>query len=252
MTQSKTVECTMTNAGKHFLTAQWRDLVMLSADVDPDLLRPMVPSGTELDEFEGRTFVSLVGFMFRDTRVMGVPIPGHRTFEELNLRFYVRRKSHEGDWRRAVVFVKEIVPRRAVAWAARAIYGENYLALPMSHQITQESDERTVSYGWRFRGEQCELKVRVRGEPENAKPGSVEEFISEHYWGYTRTRSGRTGEYRVEHPRWRVWNADTYELNGTLAALYGREFADMLGTPSSVFLAEGSEVSVYNRALLAR
>jgi len=238
--------------GKPFLTAQWRDLVMLSADVDPALLRPMVPTGTELDDFEGRTFVSLVGFIFMGTRVMGVPIPGHRIFEELNLRFYVRRKSPEGDWRRAVVFVKEIVPRRAVAWVARALYGENYLALPMSHRITQEGDERRVSYGWRFRGEACGLGVTVRGEPTQSRAGSLEEFITEHYWGYTRTRSGRTGEYRVEHPRWRVWNAESHELTGNLAALYGHEFVDVLRKPSSVFLAEGSEVRVYNRALLDR
>ena len=122
----------------------------------------------------------------------------------------------------------------------------------MNHQITKESDERAVSYGWRFRGEDCKLSVRVRGEPQDAKPGSVEEFISEHYWGYTRTRSGRTGEYRVEHPRWRVWDAESHELTGNLAALYGREFADVLRTPSSVFLAEGSDVRVYNRAMLDR
>ena len=124
-----------------FLTAQWRHLVMLSYDIDPAILRPMVPVGTELDDYEGRTFVSLVGFTFMDTRVMGVSWPGHRAFEELNLRFYVRRKGPDGQWRRAVVFIKEIVPRRAVAWIARAVYGENYIALPMSHTTTQQKDQ---------------------------------------------------------------------------------------------------------------
>lgn len=225
---------------------------MLSYEIDPAILRPMIPAGTELDDWNGRTFVSLVGFMFMDTRVMGVSWPGHRTFEELNLRFYVRRKGPEGDWRRAVVFVKEIVPKRAVAWIARAVYGENYLALPMSHSITQHGDERRVSYGWRFRGEACRLGVTVTGEPQDPDAGSLEEFISEHYWGYTRTRGGRTGEYRVEHPRWRIWKARSAEFACDATGLYGREFADVLREPASAFLADGSEVAVYNRAMLPK
>ncbi len=225
---------------------------MLSYDVDPALLAPLVPEGTELDDWNGRTFVSLVGFMFEDTRVLGIPIPGHRTFEELNLRFYVRRKAEDAQWRRAVVFVKEIVPRRAVALVARVVYGENYLALPMSHAITQEGDERRVSYGWRYRGKACRLGVRVRGEACEPEAGSLEEFISEHYWGYTRTRGGRTGEYRVEHPRWRIWQASASDLDCDALGLYGGGFADVLRSPASAFLADGSQVAVYNRVLLPR
>lgn len=235
-----------------FLSAQWRHLVMLSYDIDPAILRPMVPVGTELDDYEGRTFVSVVGFMFMDTRVIGVAWPGHRTFEELNLRFYVRCKGPDGHWRRAVVFIKEIVPRRAVAWIARAVYGENYIALPMSHTITQQDDQRRVSYGWSYRGEACRLGVTVTGESHDPEAGSAEEFISEHYWGYTRTRSGRTGEYRVEHPRWRIWKAATSELVCDAAALYGSAFADVLREPASAFLADGSVVKVYNRTVLPR
>ena len=117
-----------------FLTANWRYLAMLNFAVDPKILQPLVPTETELDFHEEKTFVSVVGFLFLDTRIIGLPIPLHRDFEEVNLRFYVRRKS-ANEWRRGVVFVRELVPRRAIALVARTFYGEPYLALPMRHAL---------------------------------------------------------------------------------------------------------------------
>ena len=189
-----------------FLTAEWRHLAMLNFEIDPRVLSPLVPAGTELDDWQGRTFVSVVGFLFLDTRVFGAAIPWHRDFEEVNLRFYVRRMASDG-WRRAVVFVKEIVPRTAIAWTARALYGENYVALPMWHRI----------------------------EPET---GDVE-FITEHYWGYARQRGGRTTEYRVEHPRWRARAATVSRLDCDVATLYGSQFVECLKAPPA------SNVTVY-------
>ena len=112
-----------------FLTANWRYLAILNYTVDPRLLAPFVPLGTEIDFENGETFLSVVGFLFLDTRLLGLPIPLYRDFEEVNLRFYVRRKSAD-TWRRGVVFIRELVPRRAIALIARACYGENYLAGP--------------------------------------------------------------------------------------------------------------------------
>ncbi len=229
-----------------FLTAVWRNLAMLNYEIDPVVLRPYVPSGTELDAFEGRSYLSLVGFLFLDTRVLGVPIPFHRNFEEVNLRFYVRRKT-AGEWRRGVVFIREFVPRRAIAWTANVVYGENYLALPMAHAIERDFADQPirVEYSWRHRGVRAGLRVALSGAPTDPAPGSLEEFITEHYWGYARQRDGRTVEYRVEHPRWRVWTATEARLEGEVALLYGAGFAVAIaGAPSSAFLAEGSAVTV--------
>src|SRR3954468_20670393 len=117
-----------------FLAAEWRYLAMLNYQVDPAILHPHLPRGTELDIWNGRHYISLVGFRFLNTRVLGVPIPFHRNFEEVNLRFYVRRKGPEG-WRRGVVFIAEIVPRFAIAAVARLFYNENYVALPTRHKL---------------------------------------------------------------------------------------------------------------------
>jgi len=237
------------NSARVFLTAEWRHLAMLNYEVDPKILSPFVPAGTELDFFNGKAFVSVVGFLFLNTRVLGVPIPFHRNFEEVNLRFYVRRKADDG-WRRAVVFIKELVPRAAIAFVARTLYNENYVALPMSHQIEnisgQPEEIKSVAYSWRFRGDQNHLKLVTRGRPQPLIEGSGQEFITEHYWGYSVQRNGSTLEYRVEHPRWKVWETQTAELRCDVANLYGKQFADALNQqPSSAFLAEGSEIKVY-------
>ena len=217
---------------RRFLTAEWRSLAMLNYEIDAAVLRPLVPPGTELDGWGGVVYVSMVGFLFLRTRVLGVLIPGHGDFEEVNLRFYVRRNV-DGAWRRGVVFVKEIVPRRAIAAVARGLYGENYVAMPMSHRL----EGGRVEYRW---GRSDYLAVETCGEPKLAAPRSLEEFITEHYWGY----SSRL-EYQVEHPPWRLWQTSRAELCCDAEKLYGGGFTKALERkPRSAFLAEGSAVIV--------
>ena len=214
-----------------FLTARWEQLVMLNYRVDPALLADRVPKGTELDPHGGDHWCSLVGFLFLETRLKGIPVPGHQDFEELNLRFYVRR----GD-KRGVVFIKELVPKWAIATVARLAYNENYVSMPMGHRI----DER-VTYTF---GDDGELSAEPVGEPRALVEGSHEEFIAEHYWGYAKQRDGGTVEYRVEHPPWRVRDA-IRPLFRAPPELYGTQFVELLsGTPDSAFVAEGSAISV--------
>jgi uncharacterized protein YqjF (DUF2071 family) len=231
---------------KPFLTANWRYLAMLNFVADPKLLGPFVPAGTELDFHEGETFLSVVGFLFLDTRVVGVPIPLHRDFEEVNLRFYVRRKNVDG-WRRGVVFIRELVPKRAIAIVARAFYGEPYLALPMRHNFIPDGDRFSVEYQWR-RGTKWEsLAMSATGPPKSSAQASHEEFITEHYWGYTAIGS-RVSEYRVEHARWRYWPAEMARFEADVATLYGVQFVETLSKPAvSAFIAEGSHIEVQRR-----
>ena len=223
---------------------------MLNYMVDPKVIAPLVPPGTEIDFENGETFLSVVGFLFLDTRLLGLPIPLHRDFEEVNLRFYVRKKSAD-TWRRGVVFVRELVPRRAIATVARVFYGENYVAVPMKHQIDHVDLKLSVEYSWR-RGTKWEsLKMSANGEPQTIPAGSHAEFVTEHYWGYTCFRGG-CSEYRVEHPRWKTWSADKFEFNADIAALYGEQFVEPLKcAPRSAFIADGSAVQVLLREQLA-
>src|SRR5215210_8688958 len=140
-----------------FLNAEWRYLVMLNYATDPALVAGYAPVGTELDSWNGTTVVSVVGFLFLNTRVLGVRVPFHHSFEEVNLQFYVRRQDTRGQWRRGVVFVKEIVPRRAVAMIARRFYNENYVAMPMRHAV--DAMRGAFTYKWKYAGVWNHLRV---------------------------------------------------------------------------------------------
>jgi hypothetical protein len=223
---------------------------MLNYEVPPAVLRPLTPAGTELDTWNGTTIASVVGFRFLDTCVLGVPIPGHRDFDEVNLRFYVRRHGDDGQWRRAVVFVRELVPRRAIAWMARWFYNEPYTAVPMRHELeiagAADGQPGRAAYAWHLAGQWHRLGVRTRGRPALPEPASEAAFVTEHYWGYTVQRDGGSKEYRVEHPPWRVWEAEGSQFDCDVKAVYGAGFAEYLGAkPRSAFVAEGSAVTVY-------
>lgn len=214
---------------------------MANYEVDPALLEPRVPLGTELDLHEGKCFVSLVGFMFLDTRVLDFLVPFHVNFEEVNLRFYVKREAGD-ELRRGVVFVKEIVPRGAIAAVARILYGEPYERWKMSNY----RDEKSVGYGWSRDG--CENKLSViRGENLGVPAeGSHGEFIIEHYWGYTKRGDQRTDEYKVEHPKWELFSVEDPKIDVDFGATYGDEFAFLSNAePASILLAKGSDIAVY-------
>lgn len=219
---------------------------MLNYEVPPELLAPLVPAGVELDRWRGRLYVSVVGFLFRDTRVLGLSIPGHRTFQEVNLRFYVRRHVDD-EVRRGVVFVRELVPRRAIALVARLLYNEPYRAMPMRHVIAEsQSNSVERQFSWRAEVRWTSIHARTDGAARPLEADSEEEFITEHYWGYTRQRDGGTIEYRVEHPRWNVWSARDARIDGEVASVYGDAFARVVeGEPRSAFVADGSAVTVF-------
>jgi uncharacterized protein len=234
-----------------FLAAEWRDLVMLNYEVAPRMLDKYVPYGTELDTFLGKTYASLVGFRFCRTKLFGsLAILLHSDFDEVNLRFYVRRK--EGDEnRRGVVFVAEIVPKQAVAMLARLIYGENYVCLPMKHSISTHGSKKTVKYQWRIQNQWCQLTAEAMAAPELPREGSLEQFITEHYWGYSTQRGGGSIEYHVSHVPWRVCVSTTAEFEGDASGLYGAEFGQVLrGPPSSAFIADGSPITVFRGSRL--
>jgi uncharacterized protein YqjF (DUF2071 family) len=229
-----------------FLSAEWRDLVMLNFEVESDLLNRYVPAGTSLDSFKGKIYVSLVGFRFCRTKLLGrFPIPFHTDFDEVNLRFYVRRKEGAED-RRGVVFIAEIVPKPAIAKIARAFYGENYMYLPMKHAIETFDSGKKIDYQWRVDGKWCKLSAQTANESHRPSEGSLEQFITEHYWGYSSQRSDGCLEYHVSHAPWQVWATTIAGLEGDSSSLYGSELGAVIQRrPDSAFVADGSPVIVF-------
>lgn len=228
-----------------FLRAEWRKLIMAQYEVEAATLAPWLPGGVELDLFHGRCFVSLVGFLFDRVRVKGLAIPFHTRFEEVNLRFYVVRREQDGSTRRGVVFVREFVPRRAITLIANRVYEEPYATLPTRHRILAAGDTVQVEYRWEHKRRWHSMSVEADSRPQAIEPGSVEEFITEHYWGYTKRRSGATSAYEVRHPRWQTYRVRSTRIDAGMGSLYGPAFAHVdAAAPVNVLLAEGSEVSV--------
>ncbi|MBZ5650574.1 MAG: DUF2071 domain-containing protein [Acidobacteriia bacterium] len=236
----------MSQSRRVFLTADWRDLVMLNYEVEPSLLSRYVPAGTTLDSFQGRTYLSLVGFQFCHTKLFGcLPVPFHANFDEVNLRFYVRRKE-DGEDRRGVVFIAEVVPRRAIAATARLAYGENYRYCPMRHRIETEGLSKAAEYQWQVGDQWCRLWAQTAGPPTRPQEGSLEQFIAEHYWGYSARRTRGSLEYHVGHVPWRVWVASGAGFEGEASTLYGNELSTVLRRrPDCAFVADGSPVAVF-------
>lgn len=223
-----------------FLTAYWENLAMINYEIDPSLLNAYVPKGTELDFWSNKTYVSLVGFLFKETRLKGIAVPFHTHFEEINLRFYVRFHS-QGTWKRGVVFIKEIVPKKAIAFIANAVYHENYVALPTSHVI----EKGVVKYAWQFNGRENFIQVCPVGEKQAIASNTEAEFITEHYWGYTKQKDDSTVEYEVRHPKWNIQTVADIQADIDVEALYGKAFVETLAAPpTSAFLADGSIVEV--------
>lgn len=228
---------------KTFLTAEWRKLAMVNYIIDKEILLPYLPQKTELDLWNNNCYVSLVGFRFQHVKLKGIAIPFHTNFEEVNLRFYVRYKS-SGGWKRGVVFISEIVPKRAITFVANTLYGENYATMPMAHSWIENEDNLTVSYLWK-KNTWNELKVTTSINPFIIARGSEEEFITEHYWGYAKLRNNGTNEYEVAHPKWEVYQTKDYLINVDFESIYGKDFHFLQQEkPASVFVAEGSMVSI--------
>lgn len=225
-----------------FLTANWNHLAMLNYAVDKDLLRPHVPAGTDIDEFAGHAWISIVAFEFNRARLSGIPVPFHQAFEEVNLRFYVRRGQTRG-----VAFIRELVPKHAVAAVARLAFGENYSRIQMSHRIERSADG-AVRAEYSFGSGPAHCTIEIESDvPSFAPPdGSLSQFITEHYWGYSAQADGGCIEYEVQHTPWPVRNSRRAKFSGTPARIYGPDFACVLTRdPDSAFLCEGSPVTVF-------
>lgn len=228
-----------------FLTADWRDVVLVNYRVDPDLLRPHLPPGSVLDtpdEAPDRHLVSLVAFTFANTRVHGIPIPGARTFGEVNVRFYARRASM-----RAAVFVREFVPVPAITIGARVLYRQPYRLARIRHDVERRRDAIVATTTFARGDTRGTIRVEADPVPRVADPASEEHFLKEHYWGFDRGWSGATYRYRVDHPVWWTFSVRTAETGLDPGMLIGGPWAtvDWEAALHSVVLAEGSRAIVW-------
>lgn len=232
---------------KKFLTAEWNNLIMANYIIDPAILKPYLPPKTELDLYHGECYVSLIGFMFEQTKMLGLRIPFHVNFEEVNLRFYVRVKDID-TWKRGAVFIKEIVPKFAITMVANTLYREKYITLPMKHYYRENTNEIQLGYHWKYKGNWNKLEAITELNNSPMIAGSKEEFIAEHYWGYSKYNADTTFEYAVEHPSWLIHKVKSFTIACNFEKLYGNEFAFLDNAkPDTVFMAQGSPIAILHK-----
>ncbi len=233
-----------------FLTAEWRKLALLNYEVPLYILKEFVPNGTELDLWNGKCYVSVVGFMFHNTRILGLKIPYHINFEEVNLRFYVKRKV-DNQWRRGVVFIKEIVPKWALSFIANTVYKEHYQTCPMRHNWKRENGVFKTDYQWKVHSLWQSISITTEDKLVSIQENSEAEFITEHYWGYAKVSKEKTIEYEVTHPRWMQYPVVDFTIAVDFKLNYGERFAFLNEVqPASVQLAEGSQITVGSKKTL--
>ncbi len=233
-----------------FLTAAWRQLAFINYEVDPSILEEYVPFGTELDMYDGKCFVSIIAFLFADTKVLGIKVPYHVNFPEVNLRFYVRYNDH-GEWKRGAVFIKEIVPKPLITFVANSLYNENYVTHPMEYTWDKNDHTRSVDYRWKVDNSWQYVSLTADRTSVEIEKGSEMEFITEHYWGYAGVSKSKTNQYEVRHPRWNHYPVQKVDFDIDFKGLYGAKFAQLKTTePSSVFLIDGSEISIENKVVI--
>lgn len=227
-----------------FLTAEWNDLALINYEIDPVILEKYVPAGTELDFFSGKCYLSLIGFMFENVKVLGIKVPFHTDFEEVNLRFYVKRFEN-GIWKRGAVFIKEIVPKHAITLVANTLYKEHYETMPMRHSILANATSKVFQYDWLKNGKWNSIVVNAQDIPRDIAVGSEAEFITEHYFGYTKYNAVKTIEYEVTHPRWQELQVLDFAVDVDFQNIYGKNFSFLQNLkPASAFLAIGSKITI--------
>ncbi len=233
-----------------FLLAEWNNLIIANFAVPKELLLPYVPFKTELDFFEGKAYISLVAFNFLNTKVMGLSIPLHVNFEQANLRFYIKN-NHGGQWKKGLVYIKKIVPKRAVSFVANNLYREKYTTMKMKHFHTDNVGSFETGYEWEFKKKWNKISAVSEKKSRKIAPGSCESFFTDHYWGYSKYNDTKTYEYYVEHPVWETSKVISYSIDCDFGSLYGDEFSFLNNqNPASVMMVKGSEIRVQHKRTL--
>jgi uncharacterized protein len=233
------------NGRRPFLTANWRNLVLVNFVVPADLLEPRLPPGCVLDRVPHSPdthLLSVVAMHFDNTRVWGVPVPFAQRFDEVNLRFYARQGDRHGS-----VFLRQYVPSRTILYGARWTYNQPYELARIQHVVAESGDHLEIRT--RFERGRYTGAVSLRAERGAITPpvDSLEHFLKERYWGFDSDRRGRVFRYPVWHPVWRTHPVIDVDIDFDPGVLLGGDWRDVDWTAAyhSALFAEGSLSAIY-------
>lgn len=197
---------------RSFTLQSWRDVVFLHWRVDPDVVAPLLPPGTEPDLVDGTTWIGVVGLRMTDLRVGPVPYP---SFLELNIRLYSCGTSGQ----RAVVFraMEASEPVFAAASRSSTRLPYTWAAMRFTHAgrrigfATRRRLPRPSGTGLRF-------EVEYDAAPH--EPSATEAALTAR-WSLHQRWYGPTLRWPVTHPAWPLHRGRlvTWHDEGLLAAV---------------------------------
>ena len=237
-------------SNKVFLRSNWLRLASANYIIEPHLLDKYIPKGTVLEEHNGKHYVSLVAFRYSQTRLLNIQVPFHTNFEEINLRFYVKRKIAPHVWRSEVAFTKLFFPKTALTFVAKHIYKENYETKRMRHNWSENDRQLLTSYGLK-KNRWHDFELMTEKESNVIDAHSSEAFFSKHYWGTSQINDNSCTIYKIEHPEWKVFRVNDWKINFDFNKVFGSEFKHLTDNkPESVYLYDGSEVVVHKKKII--
>jgi uncharacterized protein len=200
------------------------------------VLRPLIPAPLEIEEFDGRAYVTVLPFAMRRLRLPGLPaVPMLSSFPQLNVRTYVTLDGRPG-----VFLLRVAVGSGLVVTIARRLFGLPYERARVTHR--DEGDG--CVFACRSRSGNTPLSFAVRYRPQGPvfqpTPGSLVHRLSERFRYYAAGRDGRVGGGEIEHPPWSLQSARTDLIEGAWPAVFGIESA---GTPPLALYSRRQEAS---------
>lgn len=246
----KKIRLSKSRPAKPLMKAKFTELVALNFQIDPEILKPRLPKGLELNFYRDETYVSLVAMMLRNVKFYGFPIPVAHAIGEFNLRFYVRRKVSDTETRHGSCFIKDYVSSRTGAWGLSKVFQAEFCRIKMNcaQQGFSNDDDAApkVDYRWEVSKDHWNrIRVSARERVKRTGPETKVGFVLNHSNIYSR-RNRETLEYPVVRPRWQIWNAGHANFTCDVKKLFGPEFVKPLARrPASVFVANGSDVIIY-------
>ena len=237
-----------------FVSAYWSDLILLSYAVPDRLLLPRI-APFDLDYWDGQAYVSVVGFHFGKTRILGVPpgplLPNVANFAQWNLRTYVRRKvnevgsSHAKQAAGGIVFLKEFVPSPMVTGLVRTLYNENYVTAPLSLTLQSEGNTLDVCYSLEVGGRKHTIAAKSVLAPSKLKAGSADEFFIERYWGSPGAYGNKVISFQIAHAPWNTYDISSCDVDADFGLLYGKDWEFLNNRkPDYAAWCDGSSVGI--------
>lgn len=179
---------------------EWNKVIFLHWTIPFDLLRAAVPKQLEIDNYEGKCFISLVPFSMERIRPRLLPpFAPISNFHEINLRTYVIQNGKPG-----VYFLSIEASKRLSAFISKSLSG-----LPYEYTQMHRSNSSYIAIT-KPPIPSLEIEFEVQNPIINKTP--LETWLTERYCLYTYFKR-KLHRYDIHHAPWVLHQIKIEKLN---------------------------------------